>query len=175
MTGEPYRMTLKSYLLLSGGGLVATYLVTSQPGVVPPQRAAAPPSVSSRAPAPVDIQEQAARLETRPRQDVDFSAPSRNPFRFAATPPPAAPRRDVVDEPSPVVEEAPAPLLPIRLAGVSASEDGRRTAYLVTIQGVVAVREGETVPPDYRVERIEDAAIELVAGDGSTRRLQLRP
>lgn len=169
-------MTLKSYLLLSGGGLVATYLVTAQPGVVPPQPAAAPPSVSSRAAAPVDIQEQAARLETRARQDVDFAAPSRNPFRFAAPPPrPAAPRRDVVDERPPLVEEPSTALLPIRLAGVSASDDGRRTAYLVTVQGIVAVREGETVLPDYRVERIEDAAIELVAGDGSTRRLQLRP
>ena len=167
-------MTLKSYLLLSGGGLVATYLVTSQPGVVPPERATVPRPASSRAAAPVDIQEQAARLQTRAGQDVDFSAPSRNPFRFAAPPPsPPAPRREVADEPSPVVEEPPPP--PIRLAGVSALDDGRRTAYLVTLQGILAVRDGDTVPPDYRVQRIEESAIELVRADGSTRRLQLRP
>lgn len=168
-------MTLKSYLLLSGGGLIATYLVTSPPGVVPPERAAAPPAVSARGAAPVDIEAQAARLETRARQDIDFRAPSRNPFRFAAPPPaPAPPPREAVDEAPPVVEGPPPPP-PIRLAGVSASDDGRRTAYLVTIQGVVAVREGDTVPPDYRVARIEETAIELVTGDGSTRRLQLRP
>ena len=168
-------MTLKSYLLLSGGGLVATYLVTSQPGVVPPERATAPRPASSRAAAPVNIQDEAARLETRAREDVEFSAPSRNPFRFAPAPPvPALGRRDAEDEPPPAVEE---PLAPpsIRLAGVSAADDGRRTAYLVTIQGVVGVREGDSVPPDYRVVRIEEAAIELVGGDGSTRRLQLRP
>jgi hypothetical protein len=168
-------MTLKSYLLLSGGGLIATYLVTTQPVVSPLERATPPRPASSRAGAPVDIQEQAARLQTRVRQeDVEFSEPSRNPFRFAAAPrPPARPAPETVDEPPPVIEDAPAPP-PLRLTGII-TEGGRRTAYLATIQGVVHVEEGDAVPPDYRVGRIEEDAIELVAGDGAVRRLKLRP
>ena len=168
-------MTLKSYLLLSGGGLIATYLVTTQPGVPSIERATQPRPASSRAGASVDIQEQAARLQTRVRQDeLEFSEPSRNPFRFAAAPrPPARPAPETVDEPPPIIEEAPA-LPPVRLSGII-SEGGRRTAYLVTIQGVVHVEEGDAVPPDYRVGRIDEDAIELVGGDGGVRRLKLRP
>jgi hypothetical protein len=71
------------------------------------------------------------------------------------------------------VSEAPPPP-PIRLSGV-ATDAGRRTAYLVTLQGILSVTEGDAVPPDYRVGRIDEDAIELVTGDGTTRRLMLRP
>ena len=167
-------MTVKSYLLLSGGGLLATYLVTAQPGVSPAQRPAPSRATSAPAGTRIDIREQAERLQTRVRPDVEYQEPSRNPFRFQARP---APRRQPASEPAvvappPAAEEPPPP--PIRLSGVSADQ-GRRTAYLVTVQGVLAVVEGDTVPPDYRVGRIDDDAIELVAGDGTTRRLMLRP
>lgn len=170
-------MTLKSYLLLSGGGgLLMTYFLTSQPVVPPAQRTARPPAAGRTAPK-VDIQREASRLQTRVRQDVDYGEPSRNPFRFGSRPAaagaPAAAAREAVEQPVEIPVEAPAPP-PIRLSGV-ANDGGKRSAFLVTAQGVLTVREGDAVPPDYRVGRIEEDAIELVAADGTTRRLKLRP
>jgi Tfp pilus assembly protein PilP len=60
------------------------------------------------------------------------------------------------------------------LSGV-ATEGNSRSAFLQTVQGVIEVREGDTVPPDYRVSRITEDAVELVTGDGTTRRIVLRP
>lgn len=166
-------MTLKSYLLLSGGTLIAGYLVTAHPGVSPEQRSS-PPRAAAPREMGIDIQEQATRLRTRVQHNVEYSEPSRNPFRFASRQPQrqAAPVR-VPAEPPPAVAEPPAPP-PMRLSGV-ASEGGTRRAFLVTLQGVIEVREGDIVPPDYRVSRIEENAVELVSTDGTTRRLVLRP
>ena len=172
-------MTLKSYLLLSGGGgLLATYLLTSQPGPTPAERAARQPARPRTTATQVDIQREASRLQTRVPSAVEYSEPSRNPFRFGsrpAAPPPAsaAPAREVVERPVDIPVDAPAPP-PIRLSGV-ANDGGKRTAFLVTGQGVLTVREGDAVAPGYRVGRIEEDAIELVAADGTTRRLKLRP
>ena len=167
-------MTLKTYLALSGGTLLAGYLVTAQPGVSPEPRSASSRATAARGERKVDIQEQATRLQMRARDHVEYSEPSRNPFRFARQAPArsAAPVREAIEEPAPVVE-APEPA-PMRLSGVS-TEGGARSAFLVTVQGLLHVREGDTVPPDYRVGRIEEDAVELVAGDGTTRRLKLRP
>lgn len=170
-------MTLKSYLLLSGGGLLATYLVTAQPPASPAPRATPGRASSSIGATGVDIREQADRLEARVRAEVEYQAPSRNLFRFSA-------RQAPPSEPSPLPErdgappaadvDVPPPPPPITLSGVSSGEAGR-TAYLMTVQGLITVREGDTVPPNYRVGRIEEDAIELTAADGTTRRLKLRP
>ena len=82
-------MTLKSYLLLSGGTLLATYVLTAQPGV-PPEADTARGPAAVRTGAHIDIQQQAERLQLRARHDVEFTAPSRNPFRFGSRP--VAPR-----------------------------------------------------------------------------------
>ena len=172
-------MTLKSYLLLSGGGgLVMTYLLTSQPAVTPGERAARQPARPRTTATNVDIQHEASRLQTRVPPTVEYTEPSRNPFRFgsrpaAPSPESSAPAREVVERPVEIPVEAPAPP-PIRLSGV-ASDGAKRSAFLVTAQGVLTVREGDAVPPDYRVGRIEEDAIELIAADGTTRRLKLRP
>jgi hypothetical protein len=50
----------------------------------------------------------------------------------------------------------------------------RRIAILATVEGILTVREGDSVGAEYRVSRIEDNAVELTAADGSTRRLVLR-
>jgi Tfp pilus assembly protein PilP len=163
-------MTLKSYLLLSGGTLLAGYLVTSQPGV-PPERVASPRGTAPRREASIDIQEQATRLQTRVRQEVEYKEPSRNPFRFASRQP--SRQTAPVDPAPPPVIAVPEPP-PIRLSGV-ATEGNSRSAFLQTVQGVIEVREGDTVPPDYRVSRITEDAVELVTGDGTTRRIVLRP
>jgi hypothetical protein len=127
-----------------------------------------------------DIEEQAARLAPRVREEAEYHAPARNPFRFGASRV-AAP---VVRAPEPVVEAPPVeavpqvpPPLPIRLTGIStATVDGQRqrTAILITLEGVVTAREGEMVGP-FRVVRVEEDAVELAGADGTSRRLALRP
>jgi hypothetical protein len=171
-------MTLKSYLLLSGGGLLATYLVTAQPPVSPAPRATPARPESALGTAGADIREQADRLEQRVRAEIEYQAPSRNLFRFGARQDPSsdpAPQPENTEpQPLPPPVDVPLPPPPITLSGVATGEAGR-TAFLVTVQGMISVREGDSVPPDYRVGRIEEDAIELTAADGTTRRILLRP
>jgi hypothetical protein len=172
-------MTWKSYAVLSGASIVATYLVSGPAAIVPQrtapvaQRAATPPA----APA-FDIQEQASRLQTRARQQTEYREPSRNPFRFGDRPAsaPAPVSQPVVNEPPAEVPVAPPPS--IKVSGIETNTvDGvrQRSALLITAAGVVKVREGDAVGAEYHVARIEDDAVDLVAADGSHRRISLRP
>jgi hypothetical protein len=174
-------MTWKSYAVVSGGTLLATYLFSAPPMIAPGRQpaarfdAAVPP-----APATADIQQEAARLESRARADAEYRPPSRNPFRFGGRPA-AAPRPAVrAPEPgagAPVVPTVPPPPPPIRLSGiVTNTVDGvrQRSAVLNTPEGVVMVREGETAGA-YRVARVEEDAVEVIGPDGVTRRISLRP
>jgi hypothetical protein len=63
----------------------------------------------------------------------------------------------------------------LKLSGIAEDEQGQeveRTAILSSPSGVLLVHEGEVVG-DYRVSRIESAAVELVKDDGTTLRLTL--
>jgi hypothetical protein len=175
-------MTWKSYAAVSGGTLLATYLMSGPPTIAPgrqpiPRFDAAPPP----APAAANIQQEAARLESRARADTEYRPPSRNPFRFAGRPAPAA-ARPAVPAPEPI-ERTPAALPPalapppIRLSGiVTNTVDGvrQRAAVLNTSDGVIMAREGEMAGA-YRVVRVEEDAVEIVGPDGLTRRISLRP
>ena len=173
-------MTWKSYAVVSGAGIVATYLASAPPAIVPQrtppvaQRAAA-----ARPAAPAfDIEEQASRLQMRGGQGADYQEPSRNAFRFggrsASAPAPVI---------QPPVSEAPVeiqvpPPPPIKVSGIETNTvDGvkQRSALLITAAGIVKVREGDQVGAEYRVARIDDDAVDLVAADGSHRRIILRP
>jgi hypothetical protein len=173
-------MTWKAYTAVSGATLIATYLFSAPPTIAP-GRAPAPVQNAAAPPAPsLNIEEQAARLATRVREETEYHAPARNPFRFGA----ARVAAPIVRAPEPVVEAPPVvtvpqapPPLPIRLTGISAATvDGQRqrTAVLITLDGVVTAREGEMVGP-FRVVRVEEDAVELAGADGVTRRLALRP
>jgi hypothetical protein len=171
-------MTWKSYAALSGAGLLATYLASAPPTLTPGRAPAAPPaSETGAARLSDDIQEQAARLGSRVREEVAFRPPARNPFRFGARPP--APRAAVASPPAsapPAVSE-PVPPPPIRLNGIATSTiDGmpQRVAVLLTAGGVVEARAGDMAGA-YRVVRVEDDAVEVVGPDGVNRRLSLRP
>ena len=77
-------MTWKSTAVVSGAGLLVTYLAN----YAPPRAIPAAPARASQAvtvPA-VDIQQQADRLKLRVRQEVALSDAARDPFRFAAPP-----------------------------------------------------------------------------------------
>lgn len=169
-------MTWKSYVLASGAGLLATYLVSTPPVVAPRPAVSAGPRAAVPSP-PIDIQAEAARLQTRVREKTEFQEPSRNPFRYVARGRAPVRAPEVVAEPEapPPVPEPPT----ITLAGIATktAADGarQRTAVLLTAAGPLEVREGDAVGAEYRVVRIDEDAVELAAADGARRRIALRP
>ncbi len=176
-------MTWKTYAAVSGATVLAGWIASSPPANAPATSASgqrrAP--AANRAPAGSDIEEQAARLQARLRQESEYQAPARNPVRFGA--------REVTRSAAPERPEAPAPVEPIipalpppppiRLSGIA--EDGpaervERTAVLSVPAGVLLVREGDVVLGQYRVAKIEAGAVELTdAAGGPAVRLTLRP
>jgi hypothetical protein len=170
-------MTWKVTALVSGAGLVATWLASVPSPTVAPQvlRPASSAQPSGAPPAAsLEIQELADRLARR-RQPPDQSVrPARDPFRFAAdrgsfrpdSAPPAVP-----------VEVAPAPADPvIRLSGVAMDLVGAAevwTAILTTPAGLVLAREGEAASPGWTVTTIQAERVTILRPDGSTLTLPL--
>jgi len=172
-------MTWKSYVIASGAGLFATYLVSTPPPAAPGRTPAVGQSTAAPQAAPVDIQAEAARLQMRVREAAEYQEPSRNPFRYAARRRVAAPapEPDIVAEPDSTLYLKPEPPA-ITVAGIATKTvDGvrQRTAILITDAGPLEVNEGDAVGAEYRVVRIEEDAVELAAGDGTRRRISLRP
>src|SRR5688500_13887744 len=181
-------MTWKSYAVMSGAGLLATYLLNVPPAFTPTSSSTpAPGQTASRAARTsdaLDVEEEAARLQARLRAQATYHEPSRNPFRFGATPV-AAPRR-VRPEPPPevlgtaaAIASTPRPEAPfVVLSGLAAEVvDGTtvRTAILTTAGGVLLVRVGEPVGAEYRIRAITEDSVELEStADGSIRRLEFR-
>ena len=170
-------MTWKLYAMLSAGGLVATYLVSS-PAADPAQSAVSAKPAASRLPAAAsDIEALAERLHVRLRTDMNYREPGRDPFRFQtrpAKPTVIAPPPTFVD----VAAPPPAPVLPpVRLTGIAADVvDGKpqRAAILSLPNGVLIVRVGESVAGLYTVVSIGEESMELEATvDGSRRTLRL--
>jgi hypothetical protein len=137
------------------------------------------PAAPSGAPSveTLDIQQQAARLQTRVRAELGYSDPKRNPFRFnvrPAPPPSSGPSiGTAVAMPTPVVRE----VLPFTLSGMAADNvEGqlRRTAILTTSSDVLFANEGDTLG-NYTVTRIDETGVEMTASDGTMRRLTLTP
>ena len=168
-------MTWKSTAVVSGVGLLATWLASVPPANAPPASGAAP--AASVDPA-VSIGEQAERLGARVRGEIDYREPARNLFRFStrAALPAAAGERGVqaqlIDLPP---APSPAPSSPgIKLSGIATDTvDGRpqRTAILTTASGLVFVREGDAVG-EFRVGTIGEEAVDLVQADGAVLRIR---
>lgn len=160
-------MTWKSYALVSGAGVVATWLAAAPPSVTPGGVEPAQPREVSRAVAAAsDIEEQAARLQARLRDEALYREPDRNPFRFADR------RRGAAASQAPAARLADAPLpteappLPVTLAGI-ATDDGVRTAILSTPAGVVLAQVGDEVLDRFRVSAIGTESIDLVSIAGA--------
>ena len=124
------------------------------------------------------LQAEASKLAARLRPASAYAEPHRNPFRF----PPAAPARRaaaaVVSAPAAVAVPPPAPVFPFRLTGMAT--DGStgtivRTAVLSGgASGLVLAKVGDVVGGVYRVERIDEDALDLVdVRDNRTIRLTL--
>jgi hypothetical protein len=166
-------VTWKSTAVVSGVGLLATWLASYAPPANLPADTAArvPAAVTAEAP---DIVREANRLQAKVRAEVEYVQPSRNPFRFGARDSAPVPRSESVHTLPAAVDVAPAPIV-IRLSGIAIDTvNGReeRTAILNTPGGLVFVKEGEEVAGAYKVSKIAIDAVDLVRADGSL--LQLR-
>jgi hypothetical protein len=170
-------MNWKSYSVVSGAGLLATWLATSQPrvpGNVTPEQ---PREAAAAVAAASDIERQAERLQARLQNHARYREPARNLFRFSdrgparvSAAPPAEASIAPLPEPAPVV-----PALPLKLTGI-AMDGETRTAILSTPAGVVLAREGEDLLERFRVSKVEEDAVEIVTiSDGVMTRLALRP
>jgi hypothetical protein len=170
-------MDWKSTAVISGAGILATWFFSMPPTQAPAgavARAAREPRiVASR----IDIEKEAAHLQARTRQELQYTEPSRNPFRFSE-------RRQGRGTSSPAVAAPAVPITPqaplpprIMLDGIAADTIGgqeQRTAILNTDAGVVLAKEGDQVA-GYRVEKIAADVVELVKiDDGSVLRVGLR-
>ena len=137
----------------------------------------APRAQTTQATSGSDIEEQAARLRARLRAEAVFRQPSRDLFRFAARAVPAQPRaaEPRLVEPSGSASAPQAP--PLTLSGLATDVvDGQtvRTAIISAPEGILLAREGDSVVGLYRVEKIDDEAVELVRViDGQPLRLRL--
>ena len=165
-------MNWKSTAIVSGAGLLVTWLANTPPGTAP----VTPVAVTRRASAAdaSDIQQQAERLRVRVRQEIAFGESARNPFRFAPRVAPAPVAQTPIPDTQPTV--APVAALPVvRLSGIAIDVvDGRdeRTAILNTPSGLVFVHEGDVVAGEFQVKTIsEDAVVLIRTVDGSALRL----
>ena len=170
-------MTWKLYAIVSAGAFVATYLMSSPKTEVATQKAsAAAPRSARQAAAETEIEALANSLHVDLKSNAVFRAPGRDPFRFesrvqkppAFVPPPAV----VANVPPP-----PPPLPVLSLSGVATDVvDGKpqRSAVVSLPNGVLIVREGDSVAGLYTVVAIGEDSIELQAtGDQSRRTLRL--
>lgn len=172
-------MTWKSYAAMSGATVLAGWLASSPSSNAPASTVVSrPPSPRRDAQPASDIEQQATRLQSRLRAERAYSAPQRNPFRFAAREADAdtSERAAIPELSAPPVDLAPAAPA-VSVAGIAEEQiDGRveRTAILSSPLGVLLVREGEEILGYYRVTRIEGEAVEVVGlADGVPLRLTL--
>ena len=181
----PFFMTWKSYAVVSGAGLVATWLAAEAPVLI---RSTAPasttaPSAAHTETAAVAIQHEADRLRARLDQVAAYREPARNPFRFGTRRSVAAPVRrpepTITIEDLPLSAEAAAPAFRLTLAGIAedtVGEDVVRTAIISTPENVLLVKAGEPVGEQYQVRTISAEAVELVRiADGVVVTLRLKP
>jgi len=173
-------MTWKSYIVMSGAGVLSMWFVASlpsrMPGSVPPPQ---PREAAAAAAAASEIEEQANRLQARLQQEALYREPGRNLFRFSPKRAPQATSSEVVAiPPLPELEPTSPPPLPLRLAGIAADQEGTeivRTAILSSFSGVILARPGDDVLGRFRVTAVEDEAVELVTlSDGTPVRLTLK-
>ena len=172
-------MTWKSYAAVSGATVLAGWLASSPPSNTPTTATVGTSAEPRRrANAATDIEEQAARLQSRLQVARAYAEPQRNPFRFAerASAAPSPESAQLVDVPTPPIDAAP-PGPRISVAGIAEEQrDGgiERTAILSSPMGVLLVHEGETILDYYRVGGIEADTVELIRlSDGTSTRLTL--
>jgi hypothetical protein len=172
-------MTWKTTVVMSGAGLVATWLAAA-----PPTEPAAPLASASVPTATVvsPIEREAARLARGLAYQARLGVSARNPFRFDSVDGPVGDGDVVVaplEAPLAVVEPSAAPATTrLSLVGIATNlVDGatERTAIVTGPTGVVLAGVGDSVGDGYRVMSIEADAVDLVRDDNAQLTIRLRP
>jgi hypothetical protein len=172
-------MTWKLYAIVSAGAFVATYLMSTPKTEIATRKASAVAAKSSRQiAAETEIEALADSLHVRPSSDTPFRTPGRDLFRFeqrVSQKPPAFVPPPAVAASAPIPVAPPLPVL--SLSGVATDVvDGKpqRSAVVSLPNGVLIVREGESIAGLYTVVTIAEDSIELEStGDHSRRTLRL--
>lgn len=166
-------MTWKLYVLMSGGGALAAYALSSTSPFAPPARVA-PPRVTAAPPAAaVDIQALANGLTERMEVERTYRAPARDAFSFAGASS-AAPRGAAAlptEAPALPPPPLPPPTPPFALFGVMAGTTAP-TAMLSSLSGVTFASEGDTVV-GWRVVEIAETSVTVESADGTRTTLRL--
>ena len=159
--------------VVTGATALAGWLATpASPARGNARSASAPRS----APVTVSLEQEAARLAVRNRAATAFERPGRNPFQFSVASGPA--RRRAVAEAAVTESVVPqAPVFPFRLTGMARDDSSGtpvRTAILSSASALVLARVGDIVAESYRIERVDDDAVDVVdVRDGRGIRLTL--
>lgn len=160
---------IRAAALVGGAGLLVAWLAipfTTRAGAPPGERGPSVPLPFS--PLASEIQAQADRLRDRLRTAPGLAPPLRNAFRFAPRRP--ARLRETVATTSAITPADPAPPA-IVLSGIAedATPDGvERTAVLNVMGKLFLAKEGDAVPPRYRVVRISADGVQLADVAGGT-------
>jgi len=175
-------MDWKSTALISGAGLLATWVFSMPDAIAPAAKTTAnAPQASGAAASTIDIQREAARLQVRLHPESQVSVTSRNPFQFGSRAPRDVARREPANGTAvtqPVAAVTPTQEPQFSLDGIATDVvDGqeKRTAILHTDSGMVLAKEGDLVSGQYRVMTVAPDAAELMnVISGSVVRLGLR-
>src|SRR5688572_189307 len=167
-------MTWKLYAVVSAGAFVATYLMSSPRTEVATTKSSATAAQSARQrAAETEIEALANSLQVRLKSDAVNSTPGRDPFRFQAR----VQKRPAFVPPPAVVESVPVPSAPplpvLSLSGIATDVvDGKeqRSAVVSLPNGVLIVREGDSVAGLYTVVAIAEDSIDLESTADNTRR-----
>jgi hypothetical protein len=171
-------MNVKRTLTIAAiGGALAAWLA----GAATSTRPAIHVPASTREPiekSGAELASEIDRLHERLRPTAAPRQPARNLFAYRASA--AAPAARPLAAPKPLAPPAllVPPLPALKLAGIAeddAPEGAERTAFITGEGQLFMVKEGETVPPRYRVTKISSDVVELVdTVDNTIRRLALR-
>jgi len=170
-------MNWKSTALVSGAGVLATWLASVPSPVEPPRQAAAPAAAAQAPSSDGDIDALARELAARADVVAAFTRPLRNPFAFA--PVRVAPPMDAEPAVS-SVPEAPGPVPPagptFKLVGVALDrvDDQDVWTAIVNADGeVVLARKGDEIAPGLRVTAVSAEGAVLARDDGTVLTLPL--
>jgi hypothetical protein len=171
-------MDWKSTAVISGAGILATWFFSMPPTQAPAASPARAPRATAAAAPTVDIKKEAERLQVRLRPSMQYSEPSRNPFRFGSAPVRDVARQVAAAAPAPLaVAPLPPPMPTLMLDGIASDDangQAQRTAILHTDAGVMLAKEGDEIA-GYRVGKVSADAVELTRiSDGSILRFGLR-
>jgi hypothetical protein len=146
---------------------------TLQPDPVP-----APPQLTAAEKLGESLEHEISRLREHKRVVAEPQRPSRNLFRFAASPHPDTPQ--LLSDVPPFAGRRPdavPPPLALALIGLAQDEGPEGTVRTAIISGggdLFIVKEGDPVTSRFRVSRISGEVVELVGADDAFLRLALK-